>query len=96
MTVRCHETFGVLVDCLVVGADDGPMCSGTRDGRPGRLPDHYMPDIDTVRHDRAGQGTRRWTRHGAWATVLERDDREWGNTDNSIEELTVASQFCTA
>lgn len=39
----------------------------------GQLPDEYMRDIDIVRHDRAGQETRRWTLHGAWIKVLEYD-----------------------
>ena len=62
----------------------------------GRLPDQYMRDIDTVRYDRAGQETRRWTLHGAWVRVLEYDDLEGGNTDNSIEKLSVCYQYWTA
>jgi len=55
----------------------------------GQLPDEYMRDIDIVRYDRAGQETRRWTLHGAWVKVLEYDDLEGGNTENSIEKLTI-------
>jgi len=61
----------------------------------GQLPDEYMRDIDIVRYDRAGQETRRWTLHGAWVKVLEYDDLEGGNTDNSIEKLTICYQYWT-
>ena len=59
----------------------------------GQLPDEYMRDIDIVRYDRAGQETRRWTLHGAWIKVLEYDDLEGGNTENSIEKLTICYQW---
>jgi len=61
----------------------------------GQLPDEYMRDIDIVRYDRAGQETRRWTLHGAWVKVLEYDDLEGGNTENSIEKLSVCYQYWT-
>ena len=61
----------------------------------GQLPDEYMRDIDIVRYDRAGQETRRWTLHGAWIKVLEYDDLEGGNTENSIEKLTICYQYWT-
>jgi hypothetical protein len=49
--------------------------------------------IDIVRYDRAGQETRRWTLHGAWIRVLENDDLEGANTENSIEKLTICYQW---
>ena len=49
--------------------------------------------IEIVRYDRAGQETRRWTLHGAWVKVLEFDDLEGGNTENSIEKLTICYQY---
>jgi hypothetical protein len=49
--------------------------------------------IDLVRYDRAGQETRRWTLHGAWIKVLEYDDLEGGNTENSIEKLTLSYHY---
>ena len=55
----------------------------------GELPEEYMRDIDTVCYDRSGEGTRRWTSHGTWVKVLEYDDLERGNTDNSIEKPTI-------
>ena len=61
----------------------------------GRLPDDYMRDIDIVRYDRAGQETRRWTLHGAWVKVLEYDELEGANTDNTIEKLTISYQYWT-
>ena len=36
----------------------------------GQIPDEYMRDIDTVRYDRAGKETRRWTLHGAWVKAV--------------------------
>lgn len=61
----------------------------------GQLPDEYMRDtwppeprpkrLDIVRYDRAGKETRRWTSHRAWIKVLQYDDLEAGNTENSIE-----------
>ena len=62
----------------------------------GQLPEEYMRDVDIVRYDRAGNETRRWTLHGAWVKVLEYDDLEGGNTDNSIEKLTVCYQYWSA
>ena len=62
----------------------------------GQLPEEYMRDIDIVRYDRAGNETRRWTLHGAWVKVLEYDDMEGGNTDNSIEKLTICYQYWRA
>ncbi len=59
----------------------------------GQLPAEYMRDVDIVRYDRAGNETRRWTLHGAWVKVLEYDDLEGGNTDNSIEKLTICYQW---
>lgn len=62
----------------------------------GKLPAEYMRDVDVVRYDRAGKETRRWTLHGAWVKVLEYDDLEGGNTDASIEKLTLAYQYWSA
>ena len=38
--------------------------------------------------NRASQGTRRWTLHGASAKVLEYDDLEGGNTEKTMENPT--------
>ena len=62
----------------------------------GRLPDDYMRDIDIVRYDLSGKETRRWTLHGAWAKVLEYDDLEGGNSENTIEKLTICFQWWSA
>ncbi len=51
-----------------------------------------MRDIDVVRYDRAGQETQSWTPHGTWIRLLEYDDLEGGNTENSIEQLTTCYQ----
>jgi len=61
----------------------------------GALPKAYLRDIDIVRYDRAGNETRRWTLHGARVKLLEYDDLEGGNTDNSIEKLGVCYQYWT-
>lgn len=50
-------------------------------------------DVDIVPYDRAGQETPRWTLHGAWVIVLKYDDFEGGNTNNSIEKVTVCYQW---
>jgi hypothetical protein len=69
----------------------------------GQLPDEYMRDtrlpkscggqLDTVRYDRSGKETRRWSLDGAWTKTLESDDLEGGNSENSIEKLTVCYQY---
>ena len=61
----------------------------------GGLPADYMRDIDIVRYDRSGNETRRWTLHGAWVKVLEYDELEGGNTDNTIEKLSICFQYWT-
>ena len=61
----------------------------------GGLPADYMRDVDIVRYDRAGNETHRWTLHGAWVKTLEYDELEGGNTDNTIEKLTLCFQFWT-
>jgi len=61
----------------------------------GGLPNDYMRDIDIVRYDRAGNETRRWTLHGAWVTVLEYDELEGANTENTIEKITISYQYWT-
>jgi len=61
----------------------------------GQLPDEYMRDIDIVRYDRSGKETRRWTLHGAGVKVIEYDDLEGGNPENSMETLTVCFQCWT-
>jgi len=43
--------------------------------------------------DRAGKETRRWTLHGAWIKVLEYDDLEGGNTENSMEKIAIRCQY---
>ncbi len=62
----------------------------------GQLPDEYMRDVDIVPYDRAGQETRRWTLHGPWVKVVEYDDLEGSNTENSIEKLTICYQYWSA
>jgi len=62
----------------------------------GQLPEEYMRDVDIVHYDRSGKGTRRWTLHGAWVKVLEYDGLEGGNTENSIEKLTICYQYRSA
>ena len=42
---------------------------------------------------RAGQETRRWTFHDAWTRVLERDDLEGGNAENSAGKLASCYQY---
>ena len=61
----------------------------------GGLPADYMRDIDVVRYDRTGNETRRWTLHGAWVKALEYDELEGGNTENTIEKLTICFQYWT-
>jgi phage tail-like protein len=61
----------------------------------GGLPADYMRDVDIVRYDRAGNETRRWTLHGAWIKTLEYDELEGGNTDNTIEKLSLCFQYWT-
>jgi hypothetical protein len=48
-----------------------------------------------VRYDRSGNETRRWTLHGAWIKTLEYDELEGGNTENTIEKLTICYQYWT-
>jgi len=72
----------------------------------GQPPDEHLRDtcppkarrrrIDIVRYDRAGKETRRWTLHGAWIKVLGYDDLEGGNTENSIEKVTICYQYWSA
>jgi phage tail-like protein len=59
----------------------------------GSLPNEYMKDVDIVRYDRQGNETRRWTLHGAWIKTLEYDELEGGNTENTIEKLTLCYQY---
>ena len=61
----------------------------------GGIPEDYMRDIDIVRYDRAGNETRRWTLHGTWIKALEYDELEGGNTENTIEKLTICFQYWT-
>lgn len=61
----------------------------------GGLPADYLKDIDVVRYDRSGKETRRWTLHGAWIKTLEYDELEGGNTENTIEKLTICYQYWT-
>lgn len=61
----------------------------------GGLPNDYMRDIDIVRYDRSGNETRRWTLHGAWVKKVEYTELEGGNTENTIEKLTICYQYWT-
>jgi len=61
----------------------------------GALPLLYMKDIDIVRYNRMGIETRRWTLHGAWIKALEYDELEGGNSENTIEKLTICYQYWT-
>jgi len=61
----------------------------------GLLPLLYMKDVNVVRYNRAGIETRRWTLHGAWVKTLEYDDLEGGNSENSIEKITLCYQYPT-
>ena len=58
----------------------------------GQPPDAYMRGSDIVRYHRAGQEAPRWTLHSAWIKMPEYRDLEGGNTENSIEKLTICYQ----
>jgi len=61
----------------------------------GGLPDTYMRNVDIVRYNRMGIETRRWTLHGAWIKALEYDELEGGNTENTLEKMTICYQYWT-
>jgi phage tail-like protein len=61
----------------------------------GGLPDTYMRNVDIVRYNRMGIETRRWTLHGAWIKALEYDALEGGNTENTLEKITICYQYWT-
>ena len=61
----------------------------------GGLPQDYMKDVDIVRYDRTGNETRRWTLHGAWVKAVEYTELEGGNTENTIEKISLAYQYWT-
>lgn len=61
----------------------------------GSLPNDYMRDVDIVRYDRTGNETRRWTLHGTWIKTLEYDELEGGNSENTIEKITICYQYWT-
>jgi len=48
-----------------------------------------------VWYDRSGNESRRWTLHRAWIRAPEYVDLGGGNTENSIEKITVCYQYCT-
>jgi len=66
---------------------------GTATFGMGGVPAMYLRDIDLVQYDRTGIETRRWHIHGAWIKGLEYDDLEGGNTENTIEKLTITYQY---
>ena len=84
---------GVLQDGTDEAARDWVQRQVDVNSTTGGLPDDYMQDIDIVRYDRTGFETRRWTLHGAWIKTLEYDELEGGNTDNTIEKLTICYQY---
>lgn len=59
----------------------------------GGVPVTYMRTVDIVRYNRMGIETRRWTLIGAWIKALEYDELEGGNTENTIEKLTICYQY---
>jgi len=59
----------------------------------GGTPEMYLRELDIVQYDRTGIETRRWHLHGAWIKALEYDDLEGGNTNNTIEKLTLSYQY---
>lgn len=59
----------------------------------GGVPALYMRDFDIVQYDRMGVETRRWHIHGAWIKALEYDELEGGNTNHTIEKITVTFQY---
>jgi phage tail-like protein len=59
----------------------------------GGVPRLYMRDFDIVQYDRLGAETRRWHIHGAWIKACEYDDLEGGNTNHTIEKLTICIQY---
>jgi len=59
----------------------------------GGTPEMYLRELDIVQYDRTGVETRRWHLHGAWIKALEYDDLEGGNTNNTIEKLTLSYQY---
>lgn len=59
----------------------------------GGVPATYMRTVDIVRYNRMGIETRRWTLIGAWIKALEYDELEGGNTENTIEKLTICYQY---
>ena len=61
----------------------------------GGIPDTYMRNVDIVRYNRMGIETRRWTLHGAWIKTLEYDALEGGNTENTLEKITICYQYWT-
>ncbi|OPZ83578.1 MAG: T4-like virus tail tube protein gp19 [bacterium ADurb.Bin429] len=59
----------------------------------GGVPALYLRDLDIVQYDRMGVETRRWHIHGAWIKGLEYDDLEGGNTNNTIEKISLSYQY---
>lgn len=84
---------GVLADGSDEAARNWVKLQANANRSVGALPEGYMRDIDIVRYDRTGKETRRWTLHGAWVKTLEYDELEGGNTDNTIEKITLCFQY---
>lgn len=84
---------GVLADGSDEAARNWVKLQANVNRSVGALPEDYMRDIDIVRYDRTGKETRRWTLHGAWVKTLEYDELEGGNTDNTIEKITLCFQY---
>lgn len=61
----------------------------------GTLSATYLRDIAIVEYDRAGTEVRRWTVIGAWVKKYEPGTREGKNSENAIEQLTIAYQYYT-
>jgi hypothetical protein len=59
----------------------------------GALPQQYMRMVDVVRYNRMGIETRRWKLVGAWVKTLEYSELEGGNTENTIEKITICYQY---
>jgi phage tail-like protein len=86
---------GVLQDGSDTAAMDWIKKIGDVNAATGGLPSDYMKDVDVVRYDRKGSETGRWTLHGCWVKTLEYDDLEGGNTEASIEKLSLTYQYAT-
>lgn len=61
----------------------------------GTLSGDYLRDIAIVEYDRAGGEVRRWNIHGAWIKKYDPGSREGKNSENAIEQITLAYQYYT-